>query len=1056
MPSLGEFWLTGHADVKEFGSEIKKGIQRPAEEAGREAGSRLTKGIQNAFAVAGGIIASDQFLALIGFFKDAVKGAADMAETQSKVNFIFGQSAGQIQAFAANAGRSLGQTRQQAFDAASTFAIFGKSAGLTGDQLVGFSTRMVTLATDLASFNNTSPEQAIDAIGAALRGETEPIRAYGVLLDDATLRQRALALGLINTTKNALTPQQRVLAAQAEILAQTSTQQGDFARTSGSAANQVRIASAEFANFKTVIGDLLLPILIRLMSFITGPVIGTFQTVLLPLIRQVRDWFVAGFSGAAIEADGFGHAIGVVGQIAHDAWDLLGQLWVGVKAAAAAFQEGDVTSDGFVGSMEVLGNVLRDVVDGISTVIGWVRDYWQILLVAIGTVYAMAAAHAVLVAGGLAAYIRQLPLVISLTDAWAASQKFLNLMFVATPIGWIVLIIGLLVAAVIYAYTHFQGFRDVVQATWSGIKDAARVAWEGVLKPLFEGIVVAIKFVIAYYEFLWHAVQVAWDVISAAARIAWGILNGIFTAVVNALAVYLVPAFHAFQAVSTAVWNVVSFAVQTAWAIINVIFRLIQLYLEATLGPVFRGFMVVVQLVWNGIKSYFQDGWNKVTQIFGLIVGIINTVVLPIFRNFAVGAKAAWDDLTARISQVWNGTLKPLFDAFGRLIKDDLTDKFRTGVNIIKTLWDGIKQAVKDPINIAIQFFNKGIRNPFNTIAKAIGVQQTIPEMPGLARGGHIRGAGTETSDSIAAWLSDNEYVIPAKTVRRFGVGFFDRLIGQPRTARPGDGSEGLAFVDGGIVGNIVNGITNLGEKLWDVITDPSKYITAVADRILNLIPGGGMLRDLAQGSGRTLASGLINWIKNFGGEGGSVGKTQAFVRAQAGKPYIWASAGPSGYDCSGMVSAAYRVFKGRTPGPLFTTHNEAPFFPLPGDGVFTAGWANSGERGGGSVGHTAARIGGLMFESRGSRGVVVGTGVTPLSSFAHIGHFDGGGYLWPGSTLAVNTSGRPERVTTADMEDRIVDTLERLVEAVDRVAPGVGREINGLGRSIVQMGRAN
>ena len=74
-----------------------------------------------------------------------------------------------------------------------------------------------------------------------MRGEAEPLRQYGVLLDDASLRQAALELGIISTTKNALTPQQKVLAAQALIYQQTGTAQGDFARTSDGLANKTRI-----------------------------------------------------------------------------------------------------------------------------------------------------------------------------------------------------------------------------------------------------------------------------------------------------------------------------------------------------------------------------------------------------------------------------------------------------------------------------------------------------------------------------------------------------------------------------------------------------------------------------------------------------------------------------------------------------------------------------------------------------------------------------------------------------------------------------------------------
>ena len=104
----------------------------------------------------------------------------------------------------------------------------------------------VAWASDLASARNTSTADAIQAISAGLRGESEPLRRYGVLLDDATLRQEALGLGIIKTTKEALTPQQKVLAAQSAIFKQTTDAQGDFARTSEGMANSQRTAAAEF------------------------------------------------------------------------------------------------------------------------------------------------------------------------------------------------------------------------------------------------------------------------------------------------------------------------------------------------------------------------------------------------------------------------------------------------------------------------------------------------------------------------------------------------------------------------------------------------------------------------------------------------------------------------------------------------------------------------------------------------------------------------------------------------------------------------------------------
>jgi hypothetical protein len=78
-------------------------------------------------------------------------------------------------------------------------------------------------------------------------------------MDEATLKQEALAMGLIETTKGALTPQQKVLAANALIFKQTADAQGDFARTSDGVANQQRILEATFKDLQTEIGQKLLP-----------------------------------------------------------------------------------------------------------------------------------------------------------------------------------------------------------------------------------------------------------------------------------------------------------------------------------------------------------------------------------------------------------------------------------------------------------------------------------------------------------------------------------------------------------------------------------------------------------------------------------------------------------------------------------------------------------------------------------------------------------------------------------------------------------------------------
>ena len=194
----------------------------------------------------------------------AINAASDLEESMSKVGVIFGEGADEIEAFAETAAKELGQSKQAVLDAAGTFGTFGKAAGLVDEDLAEFSNGLTALASDAASFHNAEPQEVIEAMGAALRGESEPMRRFGVLLNDATLKAEAMALGIYDGT-GALTDQQKILAAQEAIFKQTGDAQGDFQRTSEGLANQSRIMKAQFEDVTAELGSALLPILLDIL-----------------------------------------------------------------------------------------------------------------------------------------------------------------------------------------------------------------------------------------------------------------------------------------------------------------------------------------------------------------------------------------------------------------------------------------------------------------------------------------------------------------------------------------------------------------------------------------------------------------------------------------------------------------------------------------------------------------------------------------------------------------------------------------------------------------------
>ena len=214
----------------------------------------------------------------------SVSAASDFAEAGAAVGEVFGTSAKTIEDFAANAATTLGQSSTQVLNASKQFGIYGKAAGLAAEENAAFSMDLVTLATDLASFNNTSVDDALLALSSGLRGEAEPLRKYGVLLDDAALKAQAMEMGIYDGN-GALTQQQKVLAANAAIFDQTITQQGDFTRTSDGLANQQRILAAQFSNIKILLGDFLLPLFTSVATVMTTSVMPAFSNFLM----SVRD-----------------------------------------------------------------------------------------------------------------------------------------------------------------------------------------------------------------------------------------------------------------------------------------------------------------------------------------------------------------------------------------------------------------------------------------------------------------------------------------------------------------------------------------------------------------------------------------------------------------------------------------------------------------------------------------------------------------------------------------------------------------------------------------------
>jgi hypothetical protein len=205
------------------------------------------------FAIAGTAIVAGT--ALLG---KAVQSASNFEAEFEGVNQVFGEAAKSVQRFAEQAAQSAGLSATEALQASKTFGLFATGAGLGAAEAAKFSTTMVQLAGDLGSFNDVPTADALAAIQSGLMGQSEPLRKFGVFLDDARLKAEALNMGIYNGT-GPLSTQQKMMASYSAILAQTTIQQGDFVKYQDTLGNQLKTISTEFDNLSKDIGLMLIP-----------------------------------------------------------------------------------------------------------------------------------------------------------------------------------------------------------------------------------------------------------------------------------------------------------------------------------------------------------------------------------------------------------------------------------------------------------------------------------------------------------------------------------------------------------------------------------------------------------------------------------------------------------------------------------------------------------------------------------------------------------------------------------------------------------------------------
>ena len=193
------------------------------------------------------------------------------------------------------------------------------------DSAAKMTTDLIERAGDIASFYDISVDEAMTKMQAGLAGMNRPLRSLGINLSVANLQSFALSKG-INTSWKEMDQATQMALRYEYILNASQYAMGDFARTSQTYANQVRLLQLNFQSLSATIGQ-------GLISAI-APAISWLNALIRRLIQAANVFraFMFTLFGKAV-----GAAKGVANDMAgylDDSADALGDLGSGAGGAS--------------------------------------------------------------------------------------------------------------------------------------------------------------------------------------------------------------------------------------------------------------------------------------------------------------------------------------------------------------------------------------------------------------------------------------------------------------------------------------------------------------------------------------------------------------------------------------------------------------------------------------------------------------------------------------------------------------------------------------------------
>lgn len=812
-------------------------------------------------------------IAGIGLYKlgkEAIEVASNIAEVQNVVDTAFGEMAWKVERFAQNSIKQFGMSELSAKKTASTYMAMASGMGLGADKASDMAISLAGLSGDVASFYNISQELADTKLKSVFTGETETLKDLGIVMTQTNLQQYALSKG-IQTSISDMNQAQLTTLRYNYVLDKLSLAQGDFAKTSGTWANQIRILQEQFKQLLGIIGNgfiaaltpviqvinLLLGKLVTLANVITGVFSKLFgsktETSSLSMIGNTSDAFSSIGDSARNSANATKKAAKEMkGSLA--GFDELNVLKSASNSSSNDTDSGSLSSGGYhieaidwnntFGEPDTSGidSAIDKIIEKLNVLKKWLTENKNIIIslitgIATGFLVFETIMKWSSIIGVLSSIVAPIQLVITQFSVLFASVAEgsglilgLETAFgtIAGPAALVAVVIGTIVASLTHLYQTSESFRNLVNEAVGNLFVILMNFYNTVLKPLFTFLLdIFNTIVVPIATFIAKVVVKAVEAVATIALSFWNkILSPIAKFLVNVLAIALQGVLN--------IWK--------KWKpYIEGLFNVLQWLWDSMLSP-------LVDFIVNNVISVFENWGSFIEELIPSIEEIFSGLI-----DFFVGI------FTLDINKCWEG-ITEIFEGFTNFLS-----------SIFSTDWTNVLGALGRPLNSLCEFVTaiwnmiKGIFNGIITFVKGVFTGDWKKAWEGVKTifGSVISGIG-------------NIFKIPLNAIID-GINSFIKGINKIKIPDwvPGVGGKGFSIAkiprlaQGGIISQST--IANIGEAGAEAVIPLKRNtqgIEMIADKLLENMPSnesqGMYLIQLVLEDGTVLAKKLIKNIKEY------------------------------------------------------------------------------------------------------------------------------------------------------------------------------------------------